>query len=154
LILILPPIDLLQLDQKSTANAPTIDSEFTGTDNNPATQSTSHQIPPTKEGLKEFAKEIAIKYGLDWEKFDYTIQNESAYNVEAVNYNGSCVGIGQYLLTTWLWMCGDSDNRTDGYKAISCMGKMWGMGMEYHWDAYCFKYYDEKCIKHRGIYPQ
>jgi hypothetical protein len=141
-------------DQNNQELNPTINSESTGTDKPPTTQPTSLQILPNKEGLKLFAKEIAILYGLNWERFDYTLQNESGYNPEARNFNGSCIGTSQYLLSTWLSMCSDIDDRTDGFKAIDCMGKMWSRGLEYHWDSYCFKYYDEKCITLRHLYPK
>jgi hypothetical protein len=146
---------MIKSDQNNQELNPTINSEITGTDKLPILQPTSQQILPyTKEGLRVFAKEIAILYGLDWEKFDYTIQNESDYNSEARNSDGSCIGAGQFLLDTWLGNCSKTDERTDGYKAIECMGKMWSKGMEFHWDAYCFKYPDTKCAEIRHLYPK
>lgn len=102
--------------------------------------------------LKLYLRGVADKYGLDYDKLQYTVQNESGFNVEADN--GTSVGIAQYTLDTWLGHCSLVDDRTDPYKSMDCMGKMFSMGMEYRWDAYCFHYYDSKCITLRGLYPK
>ena len=141
----------MKLDQRGIAKAPTINSEITGTDK-PLPTSRSISAISTSLGLKEFAKEIAILYGLSWEKFDYTIQNESAYNPDPPG-NILCRGISQYTLDTWLGNCSKTDERLDPYKSIECMGKMWAKGQEYRWDTYCDKWYDEKCVKLRHLYP-
>lgn len=142
------------VDWNNTESNPTINSESTGTDKPLILQPMAQQILPyTKEGLKEFAKEIAILYGLDWEKFDYTIQNESSYNPDPTG-NILCRGISQYTLDTWLGNCSKIDERLDPYKAIECMGKQWARGEEYRWDAYCFKYSDIKCAELRHLYPK
>ena len=153
LLLILPPPGLLEIvDRNNTELNPTINSKITETDKKTEIASRPISTTENQQRLKEFAREIAIKYGLDSDKFDYTIQNESGYNPDPTG-NILCRGISQYTLDTWLGNCSKTDERLDPYKAIECMGKMWNKGQEYRWDVYCFKYYDEKCVKLRGLYP-
>lgn len=154
MILIFPPYWLKKVDLNNYALNPKISSVSLGTDKTTdILQKSSYQpITALQSDLKVFAKEIAAKYGLDYEKFDYTIQNESGYYTEADN--GLCVGVAQYTLDTWLGNCSNVDDRTDDRKAIECMAKMWVRGEQYRWDAYCFKYPDKKCIELRHLYPK
>ena len=122
--------------------------------------STSHvpevRMPKTTYSREELQAELTAvvsKYGLNHDKFYCTIMRESTFNPLAVSPNGLCVGIAQYRIETWLGNCSKEDDRTDPYKALDCVGKMWAQGREYEWDAYCEQYYDEKCITLRGIYP-
>lgn len=108
----------------------------------------------TTSEIKQAISYIAIKYGLDYEKFVYTVEHESSFDPHAISPGGSSVGPSQYTLPTWLQYCSDKDDRTDIAKSLNCMGYMWSIGLQYHWDAYCFHYYDEKCIKLRGLYPK
>jgi hypothetical protein len=152
LLLIVPPISLIKVDQRSIAKAPTINSEITGTDKPPTTPRSISAISTTI-GLKEFAKEIAILYGLNEERFIATIQCESGFQADPPG-NLLCRGISQYTLDTWLGNCSSIDERLDPYKSIECMAKQWVRGEQYRWDCYCFLYYDEKCIFKRGLYPK
>lgn len=105
--------------------------------------------------LKAFLKELSVTYGLDHAKIYYTVDNESSFNPYAVEPTKRLsIGISQYTIGTWLEFCSTKDDRTDPYKSLECMAKMWSMGLEYRWDAYCLRYYDIKCIELRGIYPQ
>jgi hypothetical protein len=81
-----------------------------------------------------------------------TIQGESSFNPLADN--GISVGISQFTLPTWLENCSKTDERLNPYKSLDCMGKLWQKGQQYRWDYYCFHYYDEKCIKLRGLYQK
>ena len=114
----------------------------------------SQPITASASELIAFSKTISAKYGIDHEKFQATIQNESSFNPYAVEPTRRLsIGISQYTLDTWLEFCSNVDDRTDPYKSLSCMGRMWSQGLEYRWDAYCTHYYDLKCINLRGIYP-
>lgn len=109
---------------------------------------------PSANELIEYSKTIVAKYGLNGEKFHNTIMGESTFNSHAIEPTlGISVGISQFTLDTWLAFCSKIDERTNPYKALDCMGLMWSQGLEYHWDAYCARYYDEKCITLRGLYP-
>lgn len=109
-------------------------------------------MKPTVKELKDFLAQEVARYGLDYDKFYYTIEHESSFDPDPTG-NVLCRGISQYILSTWLSNCSKTDERLNPYKSISCMAKMWSEGNAYQWDAYCFKFYDEKCIKLRGLYP-
>lgn len=141
-------------DQRGNTNSLQNNSEISRTDKTTDTKDTRlyQDITAPQNDLKGFALEVAIEYGLDWEKFNYTIQNESSYN--PLSDNGISVGVAQFTLPTWFDYCGKIDDRTNPIKSIKCMGKMWSLGLQFKWDAYCFHYYDEKCIKLRNLYPK
>lgn len=108
-------------------------------------------VIPSISQIKLAISDIVIKYGLDYEQFEYTIEHESTFNPLADN--GISVGLAQFTLPTWLGNCSSTDERLNWHKSLDCMGKLWSIGQQYRWDAYCFHYYDEKCIKYRGLYP-
>ena len=104
-----------------------------------------------KDDLIGYAMALSSKYGLDWNKFNSVIQQESGYNPLAGFENGS-YGIAQIMPTSWP-MCGwETDKRSDPYSSLDCMAEQWYKGNEYLWDVYCNIYYDEKCINLRGLF--
>lgn len=101
--------------------------------------------------LIEYSKTISAKYGLDYERFYVTINGESSFSSDP-NHNNQSRGTAQYILSTWLAVCSNIDDRTDGYKSIACMGKMWSRGRMGEWDVYCNYWVDPVCTK-RGLKP-
>lgn len=154
-MILLPPIWLLESAKNNIAKAPQSSSYL-----NQVQQESLNlkDVPPdttdlSVSDLKRLALQVTITYGLDFEKFNYTIQHESSYNRYAKSPNGLCYGLGQYLLDTWIKNCSSTDERDNPVKTIQCMGKMWNKGLEYQWDAYCCHYEDAKCREKRNLYP-
>lgn len=108
-------------------------------------------ISASANDLIEYSKTISAKYGLDYERFYVTINGESNFSNDP-NHNNQSRGTAQYILSTWLAVCSKVDDRTDGYKSIDCMGKMWARGRMGEWDVYCNFWADPVCTE-RGLKP-
>lgn len=141
-------------DKNNIANSPTNNSNLSATPKEIGKGNTFYQDSPfLREGLRGFAQRVAIQYGLDYDKFNYTIQNESGYNPDPPG-NFLSRGVSQFTLPTWIQYCGKKDERLNPYKSIDCMGRMWKYGLQWRWDAYCFHYYDYNCVLKRNLRPK
>ena len=95
---------------------------------------------------------VVEKYGLDYDKFSCTIEDESQFDPYNKGPGGQSVGLAMYILPTWLGQCSKTDDRTNPYKSLDCMGKMWKAGQQGQWDSYCNMWEHPVCKK-RGLYP-
>lgn len=95
---------------------------------------------------------VVEKYGLDYDKFSCTVEDESQFDPYNKGPGGLSVGLAMYILPTWLGSCSKTDDRTNPYKSLECMGKMWKAGQEGQWDSYCNMWAHPVCKK-RGLYP-
>lgn len=154
-LILLPPVWLINSAENNTAISPIIDTYLFETKKEPEylKQSSQQAINASESELKWFLKQVSIKYVQDYEKMEYTIQGESSFNPRAVGPGGVSIGIAQFTLPTWLGNCTKTDERTDPFKSLDCMGELWEKGEMYRWDVYCLHYYDEKCVKLRGLSP-
>lgn len=112
-------------------------------------------ITASREVLIGYLKEIAIKYGQDYEKMYNTVQGESNFDPNAISKDGGSIGIAEFTEPTWNQYCLKFGNYKDAdpFQQLDCMGYMWSKNLQYRWDAYCFQYRDIKCIKYRNLYP-
>lgn len=91
---------------------------------------------PTKAELKGFLKEVSLKYGVDYNQLEQTIQGESGFIPTRVGDDGRSIGIAQYTLPTWYDFCGNTDERLDPYKSMDCMARMFSMGKQRRWTVW------------------
>ena len=113
----------------------------------------SDAILTSQQEIKSAVSLLSARYGLDYEKFYKTIECESGFRPDPSG-NLLSRGVAQFTLDTWLGNCSKTDERLNPYKSLVCMAELWENGQQYKWDCYCFKYYDEKCVKLRGLYPK
>lgn len=91
------------------------------------------------EYLKDFASEVAIKYGLGptvSQEMMATIQCESSWSIDPPHNNISW-GIAQFTPATWKeFGYGDIMNPQS---QLTIMAKMWHNGLENRWDCWRLK---------------
>jgi len=114
--------------------------------------SLTEPLRASESGLKQYLYSVSVKYGLDYNQLEKTIQGESTFNPTAIGPGGFSVGICQFTLDTWLGNCSEADERTDPYKSMDCMGKLFSKGQQYRWDIWSQIYGKDNsvCIK-RGF---
>lgn len=107
----------------------------------------------SREDLTSYLATIFTEYGITdkLEKANYTITHESSWIWYADN--GISKGIASFIPSTWKSYCSGDYNDMNPHEQLRCFSKMWSMGLEYHWDAYCLHYWDINCVEKRHLHP-
>lgn len=112
-------------------------------------------IQISREALSSYLEASFTKYGMEDRipEAKKTIDGESSWVWYARNKLSA--GIVAYTPSTWEAYCKQYGKYEDlnPLMQLACFSKMWSMGLDYHWDAYCLHYWDEDCIKYRNLHP-
>jgi hypothetical protein len=110
----------------------------------------------TEKDEKDYLRSIFIYNGLEDKitQAEITINGESGWRWNA--RNSISAGLWAFTKDTWDENCADIGVYKDlnPFEQTRCAARLWKRGEMYRWDVYCFNYYDEKCIKLRGLYPK
>lgn len=114
-------------------------------DTKPTEKRPSGQNNASVNDLKRYLGDVAVIYGLDYQKMYEVINCESGWRPEASNRVS--FGIAQFTRPTWQWMNemrGMNADYTNAYFQLEMMGWAWNRGLERHWDCYRMMFDHEK----------
>ena len=100
------------------------------------------KVSINKNRLKEFLKDLSIKYGVNYDILNNIVICESGWDINAYNEKGKSYGVSQFILPTWEWfnkIRGIDKDYLNPFDQLEMMAWAFSKGYASHWDCFSGK---------------